>query len=92
MEIAAGVMPVPDKEMVCGEFGALSATSSDAVAWPAAVGTKLTASVQAAPCASGAVHPLVSENRAGSVPVNETALDDEWGLAGIGDGDSLSGA
>lgn len=72
--LTAGVrtMPVPLSATVCGELAALSATLRVAVSGPAAVGLKVTVTVQEALAPSAAPQVLVWENDEAFAPLKET--------------------
>jgi hypothetical protein len=70
-KVAPGPFPVPVRATVCGLPEALSATASEAVRVPAAVGLKDTLMVQLPPAASVAPHVCVWEKSVPLVPVNE---------------------
>lgn len=68
------VVPVPVRVAVCGLLASLSATLSNAVTAPAAVGVKVTLIVQLLPTARVAPHALVCANTDALVPVMLTTM------------------
>jgi hypothetical protein len=71
--LTAGAMAVPVRATVCGDPELLSTSESVATAAPAAVGAKVTITVQVAPLLSTAPQVLVSLNSTAFVPLMEMA-------------------
>jgi len=69
-DAAAGVMPVPLSATAWGEFAELSTMLSEAEAKAAAIGLKMTATLQVAPLANVEPQLLVRENSDAPVPVS----------------------
>ena len=66
---SGGTVPVPVRELVCGEPDALSATESEPLKLPVAEGVNVTAIVQLVPGASVEPHAVVSAKSLGFIPV-----------------------
>lgn len=66
---SGGTVPVPVRELTCGEPDALSATESEPLKLPVAEGVKVTAIVQLPPAASVEPHAVVSAKSLAFVPV-----------------------